>query len=82
MRLGYTYRDKITQFRGVAIGHCQYLTGCNQTLLQPASAGNDNNQRAESHWFDDQRLELIPGISPVVLDNGATPGCDKPAPKI
>lgn len=79
MKLGHTYRDKITGFRGVAVGHCEYLTGCNQTLLQPQ--GQDSTKRPHAEWFDDQRLEHDSVAAVVTLDNGDTPGCDKQAPK-
>lgn len=78
IRLGNTYRDTITGFTGVAIGHCEYLTGCNQTLLVPA--GDDPSKRPDSEWFDDQRLEAQDAPA-ITLDNGKTPGCDRPAPK-
>lgn len=78
--LGNTYTDRITGFTGIAVGHCEYLTGCNQTLLSPR--GSDSGKRPESEWFDDQRLEINLGVEPFELDNGATPGCDKAAPRI
>lgn len=77
-RLGHTYRDKISGFQGVATGHCEYITGCNQTLLQPP-VGADGAPK-ESHWFDDQRLDFI-DADRIYLNNGPTPGCDKPAPR-
>lgn len=78
VELGRTYTDKITGFTGVAIGRVEYLTGCNQALLQPSS--DDPRKRPDSEWFDDQRLDHVEG--PVVtLDNGKNPGCDKAAPK-
>lgn len=77
--LGFTLRDTITGFTGVAIGHCTYLTGCHQTLLQPA--GTDPAKRPDSEWFDDQRLKLVTDVPALVLDNGTTPGADREAPK-
>lgn len=77
MNLGKTMKDKITGFKGVVVAHCEYLTGCNQTLLVPPV--DDKGAKVESQWFDDQRLEALE--APVVtLDNGETPGCDIPAP--
>lgn len=76
--LGRTVTDGITGFTGVAIGHVRYLTGCNQTLVQPA--GKDATVRPNAEWFDDQRLSVIDVVPPVVLDNSATPGCDRAAP--
>lgn len=78
-KLGHTYADIITGFSGVCIGRAEYLTGCNQSLLQPK--GSDPNKRPDSEWFDEQRLEEQPNNAVVTLDNGKTPGCDKPAPK-
>lgn len=76
--LGATYKDRITGFVGVCIGSCQYLTGCNQALLQPE--GKKADVRPECEWFDVQRL-VQQGKKLVVLDNGPTPGCDREAPK-
>lgn len=76
IELGRKYKDKITGFEGVVTGQCQYISGCNQALLAPA-IGEDGAFK-EAHWFDVQRLEIQDG-EPVVLDNGAIPGCDKAA---
>jgi hypothetical protein len=78
-RLGRTYKDKISGFQGVATGHVEYITGCNQTLLQPKSI--DGGKPADSCWFDDQRVDLVEEESRIVLDNGKTPGFDREAPK-
>lgn len=78
-RLGRTYKDRISGFQGVATGHCEYISGCNQTLLQPPLT--EGGKPVDSHWFDDQRLDQIPDVERVVLNNGATPGCDREAPK-
>lgn len=77
--LGRTYRDMVTGFTGVAVGHVEYLTGCNQTLLQPKC--DDSTKRPAGEWFDDQRLELVDDARRVILDNGSTPGSDREAPK-
>lgn len=77
--LGRTYRDTITGFTGVAVGHVDYLTGCNQTLLAPRCT--DPAKRNDAEWFDDQRLETISTEKRVSLNNGSTPGSDREAPK-
>jgi hypothetical protein len=86
MELGVTYKDKITNVQGVAIGHCVYLTGCSQTLIQPvnplAMDGTAAAAKADPLWMDDQRLTQVDGVERITLDNGATPGCDLAAPKI
>lgn len=69
--LGGTYRDVITGFTGVAIGHCEYLTGCNQTLITPKI--NADGAAKDSNWYDDQRLEICEDKI-IKLDNGKTPG--------
>ena len=79
IQLGRKYKDKITDFEGVAIGSVRYLTGCNQTLLAP-TVGPDGALK-DSHWFDEQRLEASDSDEIIVLDNGETPGCDRSAPK-
>lgn len=75
--LGSTARDRITGFTGVVMGVCDYLSGCSQALLVPPM---QDGKLPESQWFDVQRLEDT-GAERIVLDNGATPGCDKAAPK-
>ena len=76
--LGATYRDRITGFEGVATGRCEYITGCNQVLLAPRYL---NDGRApDPAWVDEQRVERV-GETVVSLDNGASPGFDKLAPK-
>lgn len=78
INLGNTYEDLVTGFRGVAVGHVEYMTGCNQTLLSPRA--RPDGSIVESQWFDDQRLKVDELAPTVMLDNGETPGCDKPAP--
>lgn len=56
---GEYIRDQVTGFAGIVIGRCDYLTGCNTYLLQPASIGSDG-KRPEAEWFDEMRLEYDP----------------------
>jgi hypothetical protein len=79
MKIGITYRDKITGFTGLATGYVQYISGCNQLLLAPP-VGPDGTMR-DSAWFDQQRLEVVKGGPTVSLDNGQTPGFDRAAPR-
>lgn len=78
IQLGRTYKDKVTGFVGVATGHVHYISGCSQVLLCPAVSA-DGAMR-ESKWLDEQRV-MAQGGDVIVLDNGATPGCDMAAPK-
>jgi hypothetical protein len=80
IELGMKYRDKISGFTGVATGYVRYITGCNQVLLGPKA--KDDGTLPSSEWFDEQRVEDVTEAGGrVVLDNGATPGFDRPAPK-
>jgi hypothetical protein len=77
IEMGANYKDRITGFTGTAIGHVEYLTGCNQTLLAPTT--EDPSKLPESYWMDDQRLHRI-GTEAIKLDNGSNPGCAKQPP--
>lgn len=75
--LGTKQKDIITGFTGVVTGVCQYLSGCSQALLTPSQ--DASGTFPDGKWFDLQRLEQV-GEDIIVLDNGATPGFDAPAP--
>jgi hypothetical protein len=76
--LGTTMRDKITGFAGVATGRAEYISGCVQVLLAPKA--KEDGSFTPSEWFDEQRLEPMQAAR-VVLDNGDSPGPDRPAPR-
>lgn len=72
--LGATYTDKISNFEGVAVGHVRYLTGCNQTLLQPRGK---KGSKTDAEWFDDSRLVKVDKHDVVTLNTQYDPGsCD------
>ena len=77
IQLGQKVKDKITGFTGVITGVCDYLSGCNQALVVPPVKADGSY--TDGHWFDVQRLDVVDAAR-LVLDNGATPGCDIPAP--
>jgi hypothetical protein len=78
---GDEVKDKITGFQGVVTGFTNYITGCNQILVAPPVKDGDFK---ESHWFDEDRCELIQGgkvpLATVRDKAGEHPGFDKPAP--
>lgn len=76
--LGKTATDRITGFKGVVTGYCEYISGCNQALVVPPVKADGTS--VYPGWFDVQRLAIDESIPRVVLDNGDTPGCDMPAP--
>jgi hypothetical protein len=78
IELGDTVRDRITSFEGVVTGRCAYLSGCNQMLVVPPAK---EGAYRDGQWFDEQRLVAVPNVDRIVLENGATPGFDTPAPK-
>lgn len=77
VEFGKKAKDSITGFEGVVVGHCCYISGCNQILLAPKSTGG---LFRESQWFDEQRIIVLSGKK-IVLNNGINPGCDLPANK-
>lgn len=76
--LGCRAKDRISGFTGRVTGIANYLTGCNQVLIVPEKL-KDDGSIVDAHWYDIQRCERI-GADVLVLDNGATPGADIPAP--
>lgn len=75
--LGSSVKDKVTGFIGVATGYVQYITGCNQYLVQPAVKAD--GEFVEGRWVDEQRLEAAEGAV-IELENAAAPGPDMPPP--
>lgn len=80
--LGDRATDKITGFSGIVIGHCTYITGCDQVLLAPRSDGADLKS---AHWFDIDRCEVVdravvPPASVSSVSSAERPGPDLEAP--
>ncbi len=75
--LGSTVKDRITGFKGVVTGYVTYISGCNQCLVAPPV--QKDGKISESHWLDEQRLEVV-GKAVTTLDNSAARGFDAPAP--
>jgi hypothetical protein len=78
--IGRKVTDRITGFCGTAIARCEYMTGCNQILVQP-ECSEGSWKKPESEWFDEQRLDVDMRGEKIGLDNGFSPGFDKAAPK-
>lgn len=78
IEMGSTAKDRITGFRGIVTGRAQYLTGCNQYLLNPPAK---DGALVCSEWFDEQRLEVDASYDVVRLDNSNGNGADRAAPK-
>ena len=57
IKLGSLAKDKITGFEGVITGRAEYLTGCNQYVLQPIC--NDKTNYPAGEWFDEGRIIVL-----------------------
>ena len=53
--LGIHVKDALTGFNGHVTGRSQYMTGCNQYLVQ-AKCKKGKNEYPESAWLDENRL--------------------------
>ena len=76
--LGVTATDRITGFKGVITGISGYISGCSQALVVPPMR---EDKLPDPQWFDVQRMVADISVPRVILDNTATPGCDRQAPK-
>jgi len=69
-------KDMITGFEGVITGRADYITGCNQYLIQPIK---EDGEFIESRWMDENRLEIIKkAVIKIVV--GVEPGACGSAP--
>ena len=76
-KLGVTVKDKITGLEGVVTGRVEYITGCNQVLMQPKLKADGDF--VESRWMDEDRIDVV-DEKPITLKI-TSPGSDKPAPR-
>ena len=76
--LGSTVKDLITGFEGKVIGRCEYITGCDQYLIQPNC--EDTSVKKDPLWFDDNRLEINEFVEKLELPEFEKPGADIEAP--
>ena len=80
VELGDMVCDNITGFTGVVVGKAEYLTGCDQFILQPKCAG-DLGKYPDANWFDVGRLRVLcKGEVSKVEVQGDKPGADYTAP--
>jgi len=78
--LGQEVKDVITGFKGVATGRAQYITGCDQYLVQPTC--KKDGKYPDSAWLDDGKLESTSKTLKIKPEDvaGNVPGCDTTAP--
>ena len=79
--LGVHAKDIVTGFTGVIVGRVQYLTGCNQYLVQAKK--KDKSEFGERTWLDEHRLEINAKKKILVLPepDDKKYGADAEAPK-
>ena len=70
---GKVCRDKITGQTGTCVGRTVNLFNCQQYVLETTPA--EQNQDSKLLWFDDGRLDVVPGeeVSPAEV-RGSSPG--------
>lgn len=78
-KLGIEVKDKITGFTGVITGLANYITGCDQYLVQPQGEGD---KYPDSRWIDEGRLSPTEKGTLIELDDvkAEKNGCDVSAP--
>lgn len=72
-----TVEDKITGFKGKVVGHSDYLTGCDQYLVQPDAWGGEWK---EGRWFDEGRLKVVSTAPAIDVQAESGDGADIQAP--
>lgn len=79
-KFGQKAKDKITGFQGILTGHCEYLTGCDQYLIQPRC--EKNNVFPEAQWIDEGKIIIISKKQLFKPEDvkGDEDGCDSPSP--
>jgi hypothetical protein len=68
--------DKITTFSGKVVGHADYITGCDQYLIQPDAK---DGAHVEGRWIDEGRLLVVKVLDPINV-KAKQNGSDIPAP--
>lgn len=76
-KFGQEVKDKITGFKGIVTGKCNYITGCEQYLVQPK--GKESDKKPDAVWFDVDRLDVV-SKKIIELKEKTKPGSDLEAP--
>jgi hypothetical protein len=63
IKLGQHVRDVVTGFTGIATAKVEYINGCTQFAIQPATAAD--GKYPEPVYLDHQRLEVV-GAGPAM----------------
>jgi hypothetical protein len=57
IQFGYTVKDKVTGFEGIAVGRLRYLYSCDQIMIQPVEV--INGKTADTESFDVGRVTIV-----------------------
>lgn len=80
IKMGMAVCDTVTQFTGFVTARAQYITGCEQVLVQPTLK---DREFREARWFDEPRLQPVEPTQIVNIeqtDEEAYSGGPKDAP--
>lgn len=55
--LGDEVIDSIENFRGIVVGTVQFISGCDQLLVQPPIG--EDGKRITGYWIDIDRIKII-----------------------
>lgn len=81
IELGQKAKDKITGFEGIITGRASYLYGCDQYVLAPPA--DKDGKIADSHWFDEGRIEITgPGVAAADVQVEKPGGPNRDAPRV
>lgn len=71
--------DRLTGFKGKITGHADYITGCDQYLVQPDTA---KGEWKDARWFDEGRLKIVGASKKIKVSQlqAEENGADIPAP--
>ncbi len=76
--MGKLVEDRITKFQGLVTGAAQYITGCDQYLVQPEC--KKDGTYVDGKWFDDSRLKVLDDSVTKMDVNKEKPGACGEAP--
>lgn len=81
IEIGTHVKCVITGFKGHVTGRAQYITGCNQYLVQPKC--DKSSEVKGAHWFDEHRLNAT-SKEPVSVPQPekGKEGCDSELPPV
>ena len=67
--IGSKVKDKVSGIHGIITGRADYISGCNQYMVQPdcTKQQTKDNTKSDAMWFDELRLEQLDG-KPLVID--------------